>query len=336
MNIKILEEIKNYLEIKGIYSMDTEENEVDRREQGKTYSTNEHLRALIYSLLTNQNEWNRVAPKLPQIDNLFFDYDINMIKEWPGSYFADGIFSLSCGSIHTAAQMNALHYNIGVMEKIISKYGSMDDYVTSFPAYIIVEQISDANSSYKLKQVGPALAWEYLRNVGIDGAKPDTHLKRFMGSERMGVSRLIEATDKEIYDEVELLSKKTGYKKFVVDYLIWSYCAEGLGEVCSKHPHCDICVVRQYCNTKGGKTTLDSCKEEKEKENSTYHLKSRTPSVRQIKTDETYRDQYFDAYFDYIAERTTKERSLKGLRPYSESTIKTMATDTFYLEKHDD
>ena len=39
---------------------------------------------------------------------------------------------------------------------------------------------------YKLHQVGEALAWEYIRNVGIDGAKPDTHIRRFLGSNRMG------------------------------------------------------------------------------------------------------------------------------------------------------
>ena len=42
---------------------------------------------------------------------------------------------------------------------------------------------------YKLHQVGEALAWEYIRNVGIDGAKPDTHIRRFLGSDRMGDQR---------------------------------------------------------------------------------------------------------------------------------------------------
>ena len=49
-----------------------------------------------------------------------------------------------------------------------------------------------------------------------------------------------------------------------------------------------------------------------------------------------YRDQYYDAYFDYLRDRTDKERKLEGKAPYSDVTIKTYATDTFYLEKHDD
>ena len=49
-----------------------------------------------------------------------------------------------------------------------------------------------------------------------------------------------------------------------------------------------------------------------------------------------YRDQYFDAYFDYIRETTDIERKNEGKAAYSDVTIKTMATDTFFLEKHDD
>ena len=48
------------------------------------------------------------------------------------------------------------------------------------------------------------------------------------------------------------------------------------------------------------------------------------------------RDQYFDGYMDYLTERTAKERKASGKAPYSAVTIRTMATDTFYLEKHDD
>lgn len=49
-----------------------------------------------------------------------------------------------------------------------------------------------------------------------------------------------------------------------------------------------------------------------------------------------YRDQYFDGFSDYLRERTDSERKLAGKAPYSDVTIRTYATDTFYLEKHDD
>jgi len=49
-----------------------------------------------------------------------------------------------------------------------------------------------------------------------------------------------------------------------------------------------------------------------------------------------YRDQYYEEYFDYLRDRTDAERKKEGKQPYSDVTIKTYATDTFYLEKHDD
>ena len=49
-----------------------------------------------------------------------------------------------------------------------------------------------------------------------------------------------------------------------------------------------------------------------------------------------YRNQYYDEFFDYLRKRTDEERGKVGKEPYSDLTIKTYATDTFYLEKHDD
>ena len=49
-----------------------------------------------------------------------------------------------------------------------------------------------------------------------------------------------------------------------------------------------------------------------------------------------YRDQYFDKYMDFLREETDASRRKEGKAPYSDVTLKTMATDTFFLEKHED
>ena len=67
--------------------------------------------------------------------------------------------------------------------RIEDEFGSIDSFITSEPADAIVQKLSKATSPYKMKMLGEALAWEYLRNVGIDGAKPDTHLRRFLGAD---------------------------------------------------------------------------------------------------------------------------------------------------------
>ena len=53
------------------------------------------------------------------------------------------------------------------------------------------------------------------------------------------------------------------------------------------------------------------------------------------KTGRHYRDQYFDNYFDFIRRETDENRRKEGKKPYSDATVKTWATDTFYLERHE-
>jgi hypothetical protein len=103
------------------------------------------------------------------------------------------------------------------------------------------------NDGYEVKR-GKHTALRYPGNVGIDGSKPDTHLRRFFGADRIGVSMNSEATEEEVISAVESISNEGGYTKFEIDYLIWAYCASGKGEVCTASPVCNRCVIREYCN----------------------------------------------------------------------------------------
>ncbi len=242
--------IRDFLESKGLRYEGSINDQINKRKDGKIYSFQEHIRALVYALLTNQTKWHRIEPRLADIDELFFNYDIIPIKSTPGKYFADKLFKIKCGNISTSSQMDALKYNISTMESIEKEYGSIDLFVSSAPAFEVVQSLSKKASKYKLKMLGEALAWEYLRNVGIDGAKPDVHLCRFFSGNRMGNGNHTPATTKEVYYSVLGLSKATGLSMTAIDNYIWSYCADGYGAVCKSVPHCGICVVKQLCNYK--------------------------------------------------------------------------------------
>lgn len=244
MDINVIYLMKQELEKRGIINLN-DVSAVSMREKGKEFGFEEHLKALIYALLTNQRKWADVVPKLPQIDELFFSYDVSKILAFDGEYFERGIRHLHCGNISIKKQMNNLNKNIFTLIDIEEEYGSLDNYVTSKNSDLIVKDI--ASGKYKLSGVGPALAREYLRNVGIDDAKPDLHLKRFMGCERMGVSKNEKASDEEVLKEISQISEMTGLTKFDVDYIIWCYCAEGFGEICGATPKCKECVIRKYC-----------------------------------------------------------------------------------------
>lgn len=224
---------------------------VTQRKAGKIFSLEEHIAGMVYALLSNRTEWSRIVPHLEAIDQLFFRYNPKKIQNTSASFFADGIFALKCGNVSTAAQMRGLAYNIGIMEQLVAQYGSMDAFVTSAPPHKIVAMLSDAKSPYKMKQMGEALAWEYIRNIGIDGCKPDTHMKRFLGNGRMGCSAGELASAEEVIEQVEVLAKETGLERCTIDNIIWSFCANGYGQICTATPHCEKCVVKSYCNNYG-------------------------------------------------------------------------------------
>ena len=241
-------QIKNYLDSKGVKNNEGFLTLARERKVGRRFSLSDHIRGMIHSMLSNQTKWKRIEPHLDEIDSLFFMYNAEQILKTPPDYFSRGIFSLKCGNVSTKKQMDSLNYNISLMKNIEEKHGGIDSFVTSLPAYEIVKIFSDPNSDYKLRLFGEPLVWEYLRNVGIEGAKPDIHLRRFFGSDRMAKSKSSPASINDVLCEIEYLSKETGFTQTEIDDLIWRYCADGYGEICTKNPNCQGCVIRYKCS----------------------------------------------------------------------------------------
>ena len=217
------------------------------REAGKKFTLREHIKALVYSQMSAQTQWSRIVPHLNQVDKLFRDYDPEFIKSMSGEYFAEKIFDIHCGSRCTKSQMKVLAENVAMLEHLDKKFGGIDRFVTSAPADVIVKKLSDTSSPYKLKWVGKALAYEYLRNVGIDCAKPDVHLCRFFGADRMGNGVNSPASEEEVLKQIDKLSKESGLLRYEIDILLWEFCASGMGEVCNANPKCNKCPISSKC-----------------------------------------------------------------------------------------
>jgi endonuclease III len=240
--------IKRYLEDNKIANINGKDSKMDLRAQGRKFPLTEHIQGMIYSLLSAQTVWANIERNMPRIDELFFYYAPEMILSKDYTYFVDGLARLRCRSRLTNNQMKSLPANIRMMQKIENEYGSMDAFVTSRPQSEIVHLLADSGSRYKMKQMGEALAWEYLRNVGVDGAKPDVHMKRILGSERLGVSKSPEASNEEVISTMKKLSDETGIWMAQLDYLFWCYCATDKGEICTAEPDCNRCVIKDECN----------------------------------------------------------------------------------------
>ncbi|MBO7528023.1 MAG: hypothetical protein J6T74_09095, partial [Clostridia bacterium] len=223
---------------------------IENRKNGKTFSFNEHLKGLIFSLLSSQRDWSGIHKNRQYIEKLFFNFDKNKIKNCDYHYFISSLKSRSLGNRAINKQMETLNYNISVLEEIENEYGLLDNFVTRLKPNAISALLACKESPYALKQIGFPLALEYLRNVGIDTIKPDVHIVRIF--RRLGLIQGDEPEEKTVLKVVEKLSEESGYTKAYIDFLLWHYCSVGFGNICSENkPKCEMCVIKEFCNNGG-------------------------------------------------------------------------------------
>lgn len=238
-------------------------HQIDRREAGANFTVSDHIRAMVYSMLSAGIQWERMDGKIDlssgrilPLDEAFHQYDPKWLLQSTPEQLREVIKRLHCGSQYTHKQMAALiQVNIPKLLQIEAEYGSIDLYYKQFlnrdfSLIPLVKALSGIESKDKLAQMGEALVAEYLRNVGYDLAKPDRHIRRILGSDYLGCSEHKIVPVYEAFSIVEALAKESGLPVAEVDYILWSYCAAGFGTVCTvKNPKCDICFVNTLCNT---------------------------------------------------------------------------------------
>jgi 3-methyladenine DNA glycosylase Tag len=239
--------VQKYLKENHIADVEKNISNSQRRADGKRFTLQEHVEGMILSLLSPQTVWEDVERNLGNIRKVFFDYVPEEIKKKNSAYYTQELERLHLRSRFTAKQMTAVNHNIEVLERLEREYGSVDAFVADRTIAEVVKALSNSASVYKLQQMAEPLVCEYLRNVGVDTAKPDEHLRRMLGSERLGVSRHQNASISEVITQFNKLSKETGMWAADLDYLFWCYCATDKAEICSKTPACHKCVIWDEC-----------------------------------------------------------------------------------------
>lgn len=238
--------------------------QIDKRERNECFTIDDHIRAMVYSMLSSGISWKRVEKdtdiktgKIDSVDNLFYQYDIEAIVKKTPEYFTEKISGLGFASQYTAKQMKALlDKNIPKLMNYENTYGSVDNYYKSYikkdkTCKVLVKALSDSGSEDKMTQLGFALACEYLRNVGYDIPKPDRHICRILGKDYLALSTKQPAPEDEAFDIVIKLADESGKSIAETDYILWSYCANGYGEICTKDrskSECEECVAKEYCS----------------------------------------------------------------------------------------
>jgi len=236
--------------------------QIDKRERGESFDMTEHIRGMVYAMLSSNFPWERVeqdiddgSGKILSIDKIFHDYDIDFLLSCPAEKIRDEIKEKKLAGLSTNKQMKGLiPDNINLLKSWKDSFGSIDDFYQKFieedPSYkILVKTLSQSDSENKMKEMSEALTAEYLRNIGHDIAKPDRHIRRILGRDILACSEEKMVPVFEAMDIVRDIADALNEHVVEVDYTLWSYCAKGYGEICtSKRPRCCECVIRGYCS----------------------------------------------------------------------------------------
>lgn len=224
-----------------------------QRATGKDFQIQDYIEGMIRSMLTAMVDWYRIKPHFDngEIPDIFSNYDPQILKKADPIFLETEIRKIKCGNICISKQMKALGHNVEVLQNIESKYGTIDQYfrclLKNYPS-VSYSELQTFIKDYRLAEMGVALICEFLKNMGFDLPKPDRHLRRFFGKERIGYSKQKNASEKEVFDIVENLAQSTGKTRQEIDLIIWAYCAEGYGQICTAKPKCNNCVCNTYCH----------------------------------------------------------------------------------------
>ena len=115
-------EIKRSLEANDWEYDSSVDDNVRARANGATFSMSDHIRAMVFALLSNRTPWKRIKRKEAQIDQLFDGYDAATIKTTDPELYIKGIRKEKCGNQNIKNQMTDLAYNIGVLEYLEEQY----------------------------------------------------------------------------------------------------------------------------------------------------------------------------------------------------------------------
>lgn len=236
-------------------------DQIKKRKEGGTFDLSDHVRAMVYSMLSAEKEWYLVQPHIDNgdIDNIFKEFCVDELLQCEAGKLTEQIREKQCASRLTSRQMEALSVNINKLIEIEKQCGSVDTFYQCLcdkdnTYKMLICTLSSIGSPYKLQQMGEALVTEYLKNVGYDICKPDRHICRVLGCNVLGCSDKEEVPVYEAIDIMSFIANELNKPIAEVDYILWSYCAKGYGQVCTKSgTNCDRCVIKNFCCKQGGK-----------------------------------------------------------------------------------
>lgn len=229
---------------------------VNLRKKGKKYNFEEHLKALIISLLSN-HRWgdSNIRENIDKIDLIFHNYDKNYLKIVNPNILVKELKKIHCSNPMISKQMKALSKNIMILEKIEKDYGSLDNFVNKVSPNDIANILNDGK--YKMAQVGRAFAYDYLKRIGVNTCKKSSQLERLFGSARLGIVENTIATEQQVLNIIKKIAKLNNCDEIIVESILQQFCLLRSANICGEQPNCNKCKIRNYCHY--NKKFVDVC-----------------------------------------------------------------------------
>ena len=218
----------------------------EKRKNKVDFSLTEHVKAMVYSMLSNNRPWDGIAKNSEKIDAIFQNFNIDYLLTASPEELEQKLKEIKCGNRQIKNQMLNLSGNIKTLHRISSDFGTIDNYYNTTATDTLIKSLSVSGQKYKLKYMGVPLVCEYLKGVGIDIIKPDQHVCRIIG--RLGYSKHNPATIQEALDVCKAIADEYNLPQVVVDTVFWQYCAKDKFEICSDTPKCKYCGVQNCPN----------------------------------------------------------------------------------------
>ena len=254
-------QLRRKLSEKQLFESSHIAKQIERREHGAVFTLADHIRGVVYAMLSSGISWKQVeggidesTGQITALDEILFNYEIDKLLSANPGDLRDKIKAYGWASQSTLKQMTGLiNTNIQKLIEFQEKSGSIDAYYQRFieddsTYQSLITSLSKAGNHDKFTEMGEALVAEYLRNVGYDMSKPDRHICRILGSNHLGCSDSETVPVFEAMEIVKQIALLCGKRIAEVDYILWSYCATGYGEICTaQRPMCWVCAASDFC-----------------------------------------------------------------------------------------
>ena len=238
-------------------------HQIEKRNNNGVFSLEDHIRAMVYAMLSATIPWDRVEKNVDLqtgriicMDEIFCNYEAEQLLKCAPDELGSAIQKRGCAGLSTWKQMEALiTVNIPKLAAMEKEYGSIDAYYQKYiemdgTLKTLITAFSASGGKDKMVQLDVPLVCEYLRNVGYDLPKPDTHICRILGKDYLAFSSGQPVPQFEALDLVVKMAKLTGKANAEVDCILWLYCAAGGGNICiANQPKCSICEVNNLCGS---------------------------------------------------------------------------------------